>query len=88
MANNDSPKSFASMAHRQVGSVLLEHDRLMKILESYHVVRLEEDQDFAEKLTWCMEHCQSKFRDIRESNCRAWYFQNEHDAAIFAMKWA
>lgn len=76
------------MAHRQVGSVLLEHDRLMKVLQSYHVVRISQDEDFAEKLTWCMEHCQSKFRDIRESNCRAWYFQSEHDAAIFAMKWA
>ncbi len=88
MANKDSPKSFDSMAHRRVGSILLEHDRLMKILESYHVVRLSEDNDFAEKLTWCMEHCQSKFRDIKESDCRAWYFQNEQDASIFAMKWA
>lgn len=76
------------MAHRRVGSILLEHDRLMKILESYHVVRLSEDNDFADKLTWCMEHCQSKFRDIKESDCRAWYFQSEHDAALFAMKWA
>ncbi len=88
MANKDSPKSFDSMAHRRVGSILLEHDRLMKILESYHVVRLSEDNDFAEKLTWCMEHCQSKFRDIKESDCRAWYFKNEKDASIFAMKWA
>lgn len=76
------------MAHRRVGSILLEHDRLMKILESYHVVRLSEDNDFAEKLTWCMEHCQNKFRDIKESNCRAWYFQNEQDAAVFAMRWS
>lgn len=88
MASKESPKSFASMAHRQVGSILLEHDRLMKILESYHVVRLSEDMDFAEKLTWCMEHCQSKFRDIRESNCRAWYFEKEEDATMFAMRWA
>lgn len=88
MANKDSPKSFDSMAHRRVGSILLEHDRLMKILESYHVVRLSEDNDFAEKLTWCMEHCQSKFRDIKESDCRAWYFQNEQDASIFAMRWS
>jgi hypothetical protein len=52
------------------------------------VVRLSKDDDFAEKLTWCMQHCQSKFRDIRESDCRAWYFQNEQDASIFAMKWS
>jgi hypothetical protein len=88
MASKESPKSFASMAHKQVGSVLLEHERLMKILEFYHVVRLTSDDDFAEKLTWCMEHCQSKFRDIRESRCRAWYFQNEQDASMFAMRWA
>lgn len=88
MANKDSPKSFSSMAHKQVGAILLEHERLMKILESYHVVRLGGDEDFAEKLTWCMEHCQSKFRDIKESNCRAWYFQNEQDASMFAMRWS
>lgn len=76
------------MAHKKVGSILLEEDKLMKILESYFVVRLSNDDDFAEKLTWCMEHCQNKFRDIRESNCRAWYFQNEQDAMMFSMKWA
>lgn len=88
MANNDTPKSFDTMAHKKVGSILLEHDRLMKILESYYAVRLTNDEDFAEKLTWCMENCQSKFRDIRESNCRAWYFQSEQDASMFAMKWS
>jgi len=88
MASKESPKSFANMAHKQVGAILLEHERLMQILESYHVVRLIKDDDFAEKLTWCMEHCQSKFRDIKESSCRAWYFQNEQDATMFAMRWA
>jgi hypothetical protein len=88
MASKESPRSFTNMAHRQVGSILLEHDRLMKILESYKVVRLNKDHDFAEKLTWCLEHCQNKFRDIKESNCRAWYFQNEQDASLFAMRWA
>ena len=84
----DNPKAFANMAHKKVGSILLEDDQLMKILESYHVVRLTGDRDFNDKLVWCMEHCQSKFRDIREANCRAWYFQNEQDASMFAMKWA
>ncbi len=84
----DNPKSFITMAHKKVGSILLEDDKLMQILQSYHVVRVANDEDFAEKLTWCMEHCQSKFRDIRESNCRAWYFQSEQDATIFAMRWA
>lgn len=86
--SKDFSRQYINMAHKKVGSILLEDERLMKILESYHIVRLEKDDDFAEKLTWCMEHCQNKFRDIRESNCRAWYFQNEQDASMFAMKWS
>ena len=84
----DDSKIFMSVAHKRIGTTLLEDDKLMSILNSYHIVRLEGDEDFNEKLTWCMEHCQNKFRDIRESNCRAWYFQNEQDATMFAMKWA
>ena len=61
--------------------------RLMQLLESYHVITLK-DEDFAEKLTWCLESCQSKFRDLSDPNGRAWYFQNEQDATMFAMKWA
>jgi hypothetical protein len=45
------------------------------------------DEDFAEKLTWCLENCQGKFRDLSDTNGRAWYFQNEQDATMFAMKW-
>lgn len=84
----DNPKNFINMAHKKVGSILMEDGKLMEILQNYHVVRLDTDDDFSDKLTWCMEHCQNKFRDIRESNCRAWYFQNEHDAAMFAMRWS
>jgi hypothetical protein len=87
MAQND-PKSFSSLAHKHLGVLLLDDDKLMKILESYHVVRLGKDDDFNEKLTWCMEHCQNKFRDIKESEFRAWYFQNEQDASMFAMRWS
>ncbi len=76
------------MAHKHLGVLLLDDDKLMKILQSYHVVRLEKDDDFNEKLTWCMEHCQNKFRDIKESDVRAWYFQNEQDASMFAMRWS
>jgi len=61
-------------------------DRLMLLLNSYHVITLKDD-DFSEKLTWCLEHCQNKFRDLSDPNGRAWYFQNEQDAAMFAMKW-
>ena len=79
---------FIRVAHKGIGEQLMRDQGLMNILKDYYVVRLGEDDDFNDKLTWCMEHCQNKFRDIRESDCRAWYFQNEQDAAIFAMRWA
>jgi hypothetical protein len=56
-------------------------------LNSYHAIVLRDD-DFSQKLTWCLENCQDKFRDLSDPNGRAWYFQNEQDAAMFAMKWA
>ena len=62
-------------------------DRLMQLLDTYHVITLKDD-DFSEKLTWCLENCQNKFRDLSDSNGRAWYFQNEQDAMLFAMKWS
>lgn len=62
-------------------------DRLMSLLSTYHVIVLP-DGDFADKLTWCLEHCQNKFRDLSDPNGRAWYFQNEQDASMFAMRWA
>ena len=62
-------------------------DRLMALLDSYHAIVLRYD-DFAEKITWCLENCQNKFRDLSDSNGRAWYFQNEQDAMLFAMRWA
>lgn len=61
--------------------------RLTELLNSYHVITLKDD-DFSQKLTWCLENCQNKFRDLSDPNGRAWYFQNEQDAAMFAMKWA
>ena len=62
-------------------------DRLMALLNSYHAIVLRDD-DFAEKLTWCLENCQNKFRDLSDPNGRAWYFQNEQDAMLFAMRWS
>ena len=61
--------------------------RLMELLGTYNMITLPDD-DFAEKLTWCLEHCQGKFRDLSDTNGRAWYFQNEQDATMFAMKWS
>ena len=60
--------------------------RLMDLLGTYSMIVLP-DEDFAEKLTWCLENCQGKFRDLSEQNGLAWYFQNEQDATMFAMKW-
>jgi hypothetical protein len=62
-------------------------ERLMSLLNSYHVIVLQDD-DFSEKLTWCLENCQNKFRDLSDPNGRAWYFQNEQDATMFAMRWS
>ena len=64
------------------------NDSLMAVLAEYHVVRLEHDTNYNDILTWCLSHCQNKFRDMQESRGRAWYFQNEQDAIMFAMKWS
>ena len=61
--------------------------RLTELLNSYHAIVLRDD-NFSQKLTWCLENCQDKFRDLSDPNGRAWYFQNEQDAAMFAMRWA
>lgn len=83
------PRSFSPMAHRKVGSIMMQDTELMAVLKGYSVVRLDEtEDDFTQKLKWCLEHCQGKFRDIREHDCRAWYFQNEHDATLFAIRWS
>lgn len=66
---------------------LKKHDKLMDLLETYHKVRLEDNDRYPEKLTWCLEHCQSKFRDIKHGDGMDWYFELEEDAVVFAMKW-
>lgn len=63
-------------------------DKIMEALKDYHVVRVDSDLNYNEKLTWCLEHCQNKFRDLKETEQRAWYFKEEQDAVMFAMKWA
>jgi len=62
--------------------------RLMELLESYHSVLITNDIEFSEKLTWCLENCQSKFRDLSAEEGRIWYFENAEDATMFAMKWS
>jgi hypothetical protein len=63
-------------------------ERLMDLLATYHPVVLDEEGNYSERLTWCLEHCQSKFRDIKMTKGRVWFFQNEKDATMFAMKWS
>lgn len=63
-------------------------ERLLALLKTYHHIPTYRDHDFNEKLVWCLEHCQGKFRDIFTIDHRVWYFENEKDAAMFALKWA
>lgn len=67
---------------------LKKHDRLMELLETYHKVCLTDNDSYPEKLTWCFEHCQNKFRDMKNGTGMYWYFENEKDASMFAMKWS
>jgi hypothetical protein len=81
-----NPKISIAMAQRAEEDLKVD-ERLMDLLGSYYVI-YSPDDCFSEKLTWCLEHCQNKFRDLSSRNGRAWYFQNEQDAAMFALRWA
>ena len=67
---------------------LKKHDRLMALLETYHKVLLHDNENYAEKLAWCLEHCQSKFRDIKNGEGMYWYFEKEEDATMFSLRWS
>ena len=69
-------------------SHLTQDERLMDLLSTYYPGTGEDEGDYSERLTWCLEHCQNKFRDIRMVKGRVWYFQNEQDATMFALKWS
>ena len=56
---------------------------LVKILESWHHVHAK-GIDYNKSLIWCLEHCEGKFYDL---NKKDYYFQNKHDATMFALKW-
>ncbi len=62
-------------------------DRLMALLKTWHSIPTYEDNEFNNRLVWCLTHCQGKFRDIRTFDSRVWYFEKEQDAAMFALKW-
>ena len=67
---------------------LLKHDKLMELLENYHKVHLPENANYAEKLSWCLEHCRNKFRDIKHGDGMYWYFELEEDATMFVLRWS
>lgn len=67
---------------------LKKHDQLMSLLDTYHKVHLNDTESYPDKLTWCFQHCQGKFRDIKHGDGMYWYFQNEEDASMFALKWS
>lgn len=67
---------------------LSKHDKLIKLLETYFKVTLSTNENYAEKLTWCLENCQSKFRDMKNDDGICWYFENQNDASLFALKWS
>jgi hypothetical protein len=66
---------------------LSQHDQLMALLDTYHKVQLEGNENYPEKLAWCLEHCIDKFRDIKHGDGMLWYFKREEDATMFALKW-
>lgn len=66
---------------------LTEDERLIALLKTWNPVTTRDDEEFNDKLVWCLENCQGKFRDIRTFDARIWYFQNEMDASMFALKW-
>jgi len=70
---------------------LSNHDRLLDLLETYHKIPIEKIPDtsvYGDVLTWCLEHCRGKFRDLKHGDGFIWYFEKEEDAALFALRWA
>ena len=68
---------------------LAKEAKLLALLNTWWKVPTDdEDGNFNDKLVWCLEHCQGKFRDHKDSGTVVWYFQNQHDATMFAMRWA
>ena len=74
---------------------LSKHDQLMTLLETYHKVHIDPTENskggwenYGDTLSWCLKHCQGKFRDVKQGDGLDWYFEIEEDATIFALKWA
>ena len=65
---------------------LTEEMKIRALLRTWNPVR-SPDELFNEKLRWCLEHCEAKFRDLKDIDSRIWFFKNEKDASMFALKW-
>jgi hypothetical protein len=61
----------------------------MRLLSGWHQIRVRYDKyNIGDQLLWCFENCQGHFRDLQQFDEKVWYFENEQDAALFALKWA
>jgi len=65
---------------------LSEEMKIRALLRSWNPIR-SPDNHYNEKLMWCLENCNGKFRDLKDMESRIWYFQQDRDASIFALKW-
>jgi len=66
------------------------HDRLLHLLETYYKIAIDPVSDtnnYGDMLTWCLEHCGGKFRDLKHGDGFIWYFEREEDATMFALRW-
>lgn len=74
------------MSNADTMDELSEEMKIRALLRTWSPVR-SPDEQFNEKLRWCLEHCAGKFRDLKDLESRIWYFQYSKDASMFALKW-
>lgn len=82
------PHKIISTPLRFTDNHLLNDEKLMALLSTYYPVAIDNEKNHSEKLIWCLENCRSKFRDIKSAEGRIWYFQNQQDATLFALRWS
>jgi hypothetical protein len=75
-------------AQQMTPETMQKHDKLIELLSHYHSVPTKHSDDYEDKLCWCLEHCEGKFRDMIRNDVRYWYFEKENDATLFALKYA
>lgn len=89
-----NPISMMQVANQKIKGLLRKdlrnHEKLLELIDTYYKVSLEPSQsneDYGDKLTWCFEHCQGKFRDLKYGEGWHWYFERKEDATLFALRW-